>query len=167
VEEWNAWRKEEQWKALNQYPPSFFKPDLSGADLTLTNLYGADLNRANLLGADLADSKLNDVCFLQADLNGANLHKAVLRGANLGGAHLVRANLTGVDLNGVIFCYADLTEANLSGAKLFQTAFGHTDLRDVVGLESCIHAGPSEMDYNTLAKSWPLPEVVSAWLRPA
>jgi hypothetical protein len=57
------------------------------------------------------------------------------------------ANLTGANLRG----------ANLSGAILFETIFGNTDLSDAIGLETCVHWGPSVIDFRTLEKSKSLP----------
>jgi TIR domain/Pentapeptide repeats (8 copies) len=76
-----------------------------------------------------------------------DLTKSDLRGANLSGANLSGANLSGANLSG----------ANLDGTILWSTVLGDTNLRDVQGLESCIHQGPSIIDYPTLAQSWPLP----------
>lgn len=107
-------------------------PDLSGADLRWARLCEANLEGANLWNANLG---------------GVNLSEANLRGANLRGADLREANLRGVVLSG-----ADLTDARLD-----DTIFGNTDLSAVSGLDSCVHFGPSVLDYRTLAKSGQLP----------
>jgi hypothetical protein len=57
----------------------------------------------------------------------------------------------------VNFYRANLRGANLKGALLDATVFGSTNLKDVRGLESCEHPGPSIIDHHTLAQSWPLP----------
>ena len=59
------------------------RADLSGADLSYTNLPGANLSGANLF---------------DADLSGANLYGAKLSGANLSNANLSGANLSNADL---------------------------------------------------------------------
>jgi uncharacterized protein YjbI with pentapeptide repeats len=51
--------------------------DLSGADLTLANLYGADLNGAKLGMADLSGARLTGANLYGADLNEAKLGMAV------------------------------------------------------------------------------------------
>lgn len=48
---------------------------------------------------------------------------------------------------------------DLSQAQFGDTIFGDTNLKAAVGLPSCRHAGPSPIDYRTLAASWLLPEV--------
>jgi hypothetical protein len=48
---------------------------------------------------------------------------------------------------------------DLTGANLFETVFGNTNLSDVKGLDSCRHSGPSIIDYQTLQRSGPLPLV--------
>ena len=52
---------------------------------------------------------------------------------------------------------AILKNANFSGAFLFWTVFGAGDLTNVIGLETCIHHGPSIIDHRTLQRSGPLP----------
>jgi hypothetical protein len=91
----------------------------------------------NLIDANLSGANLCDV----------NLCDAVLFGANLTGTDLYRTNLTGAKLEG----------ANLTGAKLYETIFGNVDLSSVMGLETCVHHGPSTIDHRTLQKSGPLP----------
>jgi len=88
--------------------------NLSSADLRYANLSSADLCYANLRGADLSDA---DLCY-------ANLSSADLRYANLSSADLCYANLSSADLSG-----ADLRDANLSGADLRDA-----NLSDVEGL---------------------------------
>lgn len=93
-----------------------------------------NLAKADLLKADLAG----------ADGTGANLYRANLRNANLLGA-----NLQGVNLR----------EADLTGAQIGFTVFGNANLAGTTGLHACQHFGPSTIDHQTLAKSWPVPIV--------
>ena len=106
--------------------------ELTGANLSMAELTGADLCRANLA---------------RARLIGANLLGAKLAGANLQGARLAVTHLL----------LADLRRTDLRGAHLYHTAFGATNLSDAVGLESCVHHGPSFLDHQTLELSGPLP----------
>src|ERR1700679_1025136 len=98
--------------------------------------------RPDLTDANLIDANLRDV-----NLNQANLTWANLTGANLDGAWLLEAN----------FSWAELAKANLAGARLASTVLGNTDLTGAKGLETCEHLASSIIDYQTLAKSWPLP----------
>lgn len=109
-------------------------PDFSWASLTDANLIGADLTGANLINAQL---------------HLANLFMADLIGADLTEAFLSMSNLT----------WANLTKANLTNAVLFETVFGETNFGGAIGLETCVHNGPSVIDHRTIQKSWPLPEV--------
>ncbi len=98
--------------------------DLSGAqlaygDLSDTNFYYADLSGADLSGADLSGAN-----FYHADLSGANLSGANLSSAKLAYANLSSVDLRGADLRNAHFRGADLSSANLSSAKL-----AHADLR--------------------------------------
>jgi uncharacterized protein YjbI with pentapeptide repeats len=93
----------------------------------------------------------------RADLSWANLREADLSRADLSRAHLSWVNLTGADLSRAHLSAADLSGANLSAARLSETVFGNTNLKDVQGLDTCNHFGPSILDHRTLSKSGPLP----------
>jgi hypothetical protein len=77
---------------------------------------------------------------------------ADLRWADLAGADLGKAILAGTELRG-----ADLVGVDLRGAELDETVFADTNLRDVRGLDACLHSGPSIIDHRTLIKCAPLP----------
>ena len=98
-----------------------------------------------------------DICpdLSEADLRGANLSEANLipnLGANLRGANLIRAQLGLANLGD-----ANLSEANLTNAYLYRTVFNGTVLTEVQGLDQCEHAAPSNVDFQTLKNSGPLP----------
>jgi hypothetical protein len=50
-----------------------------------------------------------------------------------------------------------LSGANLSFANLGETVFIDTDMSRIIGLESCLHLGPSVIDHRTVTKSGGLP----------
>jgi uncharacterized protein YjbI with pentapeptide repeats len=151
--------------------------DLDHAELASVNLMRADLVAANLVEANLAKADLFEAKLVVADLAGSTLVGANLRGANLRGAKFHKANLadaifTTADLTETLLTMtnlaranlvntnlaeADLAGADLSGALLFKTRLGNTNLTGVRGLETCRHAGPSVLDHRSLTKSWPLP----------
>jgi hypothetical protein len=150
-EAWNKWRWED-----------FRRAALTRADLTRASLTRADLTKADLSETDLSGAQLSGADLSRADLSRANLSRANLMDADLIGADLREADLSGADLNG-----ADLREANLRGARLsgvdlrrariWETSFVNTNLREVMGLDSCYHEGPSTLDHRTLSKSGRLP----------
>jgi uncharacterized protein YjbI with pentapeptide repeats len=155
-----------QWIA----PASLRRASLRRADLSGADLSGADLSGvsgAKLSDADLRFAKLRGAHLDGANLSGANLSGANLSGADLRGATLRGANLSGADLSGADLYLASLRGADLTGARLglfrlptwrfIGTVFADVDLTNVVGLETCIHRGPSVIDYRTLKKSGPLP----------
>jgi hypothetical protein len=114
--------------------------DLSGADLTTVDLPEADLSAADLSGAALS----------RANLSGADLRGADLRGADLGRANLSGANLSMANLNG----------ADLTGAELGFTILAFLDLREVKGLDTVQHTGPSSIGIETIYRSnGEIPEV--------
>lgn len=151
VEEWNAWRKRRASKGLLN------NVDLSGARLEYQNLSGIDLKNA-----DLSNTNLTDTYLLGSDLRRANLCRANMSLAILSGASLFGASLRGANLHRASLMMADLRSATLSGAnlaetKLSETIFANVDLSDVLGLEECVHIGPSIVDHQTLLLSNPLP----------
>jgi uncharacterized protein YjbI with pentapeptide repeats len=126
---------------------------LAGANLSEANLTGANLTVANLTRADLTGADLTRAYLAGANLAGASLTRARLLGVNLAGANLTGANLTRAMLLGVNLAGANLTGANLTRAILEEAIFGNTDLKDALGLDTCRHAGPSTLDFRTLANS--------------
>jgi uncharacterized protein YjbI with pentapeptide repeats len=144
LEVWNKWRAASIGVAL--------EPDLRDA-----NLINADLMRANLTYANLSRAVLITAFLHGADLRGARLTEADLSGADLSGANLSGADFFGADLSGANLSGAYLRGADLSGADLKETSFGDTNLREVRGLDSCSHRGPSTLDHRTLSRSGRLP----------
>lgn len=107
VEQWNRWR------AGNET----IRPNLKGLHLEKeTDLTGANLSRTDLRGADLSWTYLNSTDLRGADLRGADLTRAALQEANL-----MNANLSEADLSHAIFLKADLSDADLSKAHMFGT----------------------------------------------
>lgn len=167
VSKWNKWRQ------LSADSNHFRGANLSGADLSDTNLFKGSLSAAKLDGAglrraNLSEADLRAAILSGADLSGADLSCANLMGASLVGANLSGANLRGADLSSAILDNADLSEANLTStnlkwAKLNNTNFArsivnHTlfcdiELNVVNGLELVTHTGPSTVGIDTLYKS--------------
>jgi uncharacterized protein YjbI with pentapeptide repeats len=171
VPAWNAWREKRQVQVdltdVDLSEVDLSNADLSGANLAGAYLVGAHLSGASLIHADLQSVDLNGADLSDADLNTAHMLEARLNGATLRDANLSFADLTDVRLNGTDLNRADLSfanlrfakmsNANLSEARLIETVFADIDLTDVVGLETCVHDGPSAIDYRTLERSGPLP----------
>jgi uncharacterized protein YjbI with pentapeptide repeats len=132
VREWNTWRRSN----LTVVP-----------DLSRSTLIGAYLHEAYLRGVDLSLAILREANLREADLHRADLREADLRGADFRRAILDQANLG----------QADLSLAILREASLSETVFADINLKDVQGLDACVHYGPSIIDHRTLAKSGPLP----------
>ena len=128
VEAWNHWRHEHE----------DIQPNLRGANLIDANLSYTDLSFADLREAELFEANLSN-----ADLFGTNLREARLLGADLSFVDLREADLTGTRLN----------RADLSRAILGRTTFGDVDLREVKGLETLWHLGPSTIGIDTIYRS--------------
>lgn len=144
VEVWNKWRKAH---------PEIETPDLAAANLSLMNLKSADLSNANLVGADISGS-----CLVLVDFYQANLSKARLIGSDVAGSHLSKANLSEADLTrarliGANFNMARLSRANFTECIAGWTLFAYIDLRDVQGLDTVRHEGPSTIGIDTVYRS--------------
>lgn len=137
VEEWNEWRHK---NAIT-------------LELERANLFGANLIGANLKEGDLTGANLE-----QANLRGANLNRASLADVNFHKANLSNSTLDDAFLSGSVFRNTILTGAHLHRASFRSTVFIGLNLSEVVGLETCIHFGPSSIDNQTLAISKNLPE---------
>ncbi len=90
--------------------------------------------------------------FFNADLSGLNLASGETHGINLYRANLESATLIGTNFHG-----ANLRDANFLNARTASTIFGNANLTGARNLSFCQHLGPSVIDYETIAKSWPLP----------
>ena len=150
-----------------------FRAGLPRANLSGAQLVGCSLTRANLVGATLRQAVLKGADLSYAGLSYANLEGADLSGANLTGADLSWANMSGADLRGAALntasmTMADLSGADLRGAKIVRpgldsailhrataggTLFANCDLRSAIGLETMLHAAPSVIALDTLARS--------------
>jgi uncharacterized protein YjbI with pentapeptide repeats len=108
IDRWNDWRRKNT-KVV---------PDLTGADLSESNLAGADLAKADLSGARLSGANLSGANLTKARLFRSDLSQADLCRANLFKANLSQADLAGANLNGADLSGAFLIRSNLSGASL-------------------------------------------------
>lgn len=108
----------------------------------IPDLSRTDWSRANLSGINLDDANLAEVNFYCA---------------NLSRAHLDRANLEGAKIHEAIFNRSTLHRTNLKTSYLRDTIFYDVDLSTVIGLEDCVHEGPSCVDNLTLSKSKGVP----------
>lgn len=143
VEVWNRWNSK-------HYE---IKADLSGANLTKADLSDIILTDVNLTDADLSEARLVNATLVRTNFARANLSRAELDGASLHQAILWQANLRNAFLSGVLINYTDLEEANLSYATIDLTIFGDVDLRNVKGLKSIRHEGPSIVSTSALIRS--------------
>jgi uncharacterized protein YjbI with pentapeptide repeats len=108
------------WEIVNQGAVS---KNLSGVDLSQTNLFRVDFSNADLSFADLKEANLSGANFSDAYLPKANLERANLERANLSNtylshANLRQANLSGTSLDGAYLRDADLQFVNLQTAQI-------------------------------------------------
>lgn len=101
-----AWN---QFRQCESYVPSLAGMDLSGADLSQTNLQGVDLSQASLINAQLSGA-----IFDQANLNGADLMGAIADHGSFVGAQLQGVQWVDGSCKGVDFSNANLSKANFN-----------------------------------------------------
>lgn len=190
VDVWNKWRKRKPNTWPNLAKANLCGANLSGANLSLTNFHeaklnstdlsGANLNGVDLFNADLREADLGNAYIRDAELSGADLSDAILNYADLRDATLIRTNLSSSVLVGANLSKANLSQTMLISAKLHWTNFsdanlslanftsatfaytnlGGADLRDVIGIETVNHEGPSYIDILTIYRSrGSIPEV--------
>jgi len=141
---WNQWRGNHPHVVI----------DLGGGDLHNADLASADLEHADLNGVNLIGAYLSGTRFAGADLRGADL-----TGVSLAGADLKDANLTQVRLVNAYLIRVRLSGADLTHATIGWTTFGDVDLRQVTGLDTIEHRGPSNLATNVFYQSFgDLPE---------
>jgi hypothetical protein len=179
VDVWNDWRISSSEEEIDLSEADLRRADLCGANLVGVSLYGADLTGANLTRAEvrlanLIDARLSDAVLVEADLRDTTIRRATLvntdlSGADLRGAECDYVNLTMACLDRIQFSktvlfYTNFGQAALKGADFSQaylggTIFSDVDLSVCTGLESCVHTTVSSIDFQTLARSGPLPLV--------
>jgi uncharacterized protein YjbI with pentapeptide repeats len=155
IDEFNEFRRKNNYSRLD-----FYNVDLGGRDLSHADLGNSDLNLANLREAklqhtifveasliaaqlskaDLSSTKLSKSRLLKADLAFANLSKAKLSRAILTFANLSAANLSAANLSFASLLCADLSFAYLKGAKLSFANLSAVDLSNADLLEADLSA---------------------------
>ena len=129
------------------------RANLSGASMIQAQLKGADLSYAALSYADLEGADLSGADLTSTDLSWANLTDADLRGASLTTTTLLMADLTGADLREARLVKSNMESTVLLRAKAGGTLFANCDLRSTIGLDTVLHAAPSTIALDTLARS--------------
>jgi hypothetical protein len=118
VAAWNGWRIS---------CPDLI-PDLSGADLSNSELPGAYFGRADLTRAILAQGNLTEANFTGARLTAADFTETELLSANFVRAHAEAASFVGASLKSVRLDGAFLKGTNFTKTILGGTVLSHADL---------------------------------------
>jgi Pentapeptide repeats (8 copies) len=123
--------KQRRSQAATWQPPSFFRADLSGRDLSERYLGPVDLREAQLVGANFYMADLTGACLAGANLSHANLSGANLSGADLRNAILSDANLLVTDLHNTVLIGADLRGAHrLTAQQVYAAIYDSTTQLD-------------------------------------
>jgi uncharacterized protein YjbI with pentapeptide repeats len=113
IEEFNKFRRNNNYSRLD-----FYNVDLGGRDLSHADLGNADLSSANLREAKLLHTILVESSLMTAQLSKADLSNAKLSKSRLLKADLAFANLSNAKLSKALLAFATLSAANLSEANL-------------------------------------------------
>jgi uncharacterized protein YjbI with pentapeptide repeats len=105
--------------------------DLTGADLSFTDVRHVDFSAAILNRANFNNAWAKQAVFAAAYLRGASLNGASLRGASFSFASLQGASLKEAELQGASFFVVALKGASLNGAKLQGALLDYTELQGV------------------------------------
>lgn len=105
--------------------------DLSGANITHSNMSMMILESANLTLANPGGANLNDINLVSANLTRANLAGASASRARFNGANLTNATLNGLNGDDVGFLDSNLTSSTFIGANLRNSDFRRTNLSGV------------------------------------
>ena len=127
---------------------NFHLADLSGADVSETQLLACDFSQADLRLAD----------FQQAEIRDTNFRSALFTGTKLSYAAMTSSDLSNTEFHGSVlqeclFKKCRLEATHLAGAKCYRTSWIQTDMSHVKGLEEVVHLGPSELGLETLLAS--------------
>lgn len=164
---WNKYRHDEMYDV----------PDFNGADLSNRDLRGFNFVNTFFEGAHLMGSNFSRCYMAHSYLKGADFSSAHMIDTNLSKCELIDAKFTGVDLSHTGFSDSNLTGADFQKTRLLRTDFtravlknanftqasfvgtilSFTDMQKVIGLENCVHEGPSVIDPATLLISGSLP----------
>jgi len=140
--------------------------DLTNADLSFSTLVRATLSHAHLGNAILKGASLGGADLSFSDLKGANLEHSDLENVNFECSDLEQAILVEAALGETFFARTSLMGADFSRATMGitnhasifasrgrRTIMLDVDLREVKGLESVRHHGPTEVCLSTIYKS--------------
>lgn len=109
--------------------PSFEGRDLTGADLSGTDMRQMNFGGAKITNADLSNAWLQGASFVRAELQTTNLSGAQMQGARFYQAQLQKANLDDAQLQGASLYEANLQDANLAGAGLEVAVLSEANLQ--------------------------------------
>ena len=153
IETWNHWRQEHPKIQPDLSGVFFYQANLSEINLSETILCFTYLGRANLKHTNLSRANLSGATLYDTDLSRANLSEASLFGTDLTRANLSQTRLNGADLGKANFSNATFLQTDLTGGHLWHTIFGGVDLRQVQGLDTLSHRGPSHISVDTIYRS--------------
>jgi uncharacterized protein YjbI with pentapeptide repeats len=147
----------------------FHDSDLSETTMRFSNIHSSNFCNCTFLKTKIAISNMGSCNLLNANFVSSDLFQTDFSGSKIG-----RTNFSESELSHVIFKYIDFSETNFSksnlegtvflscdignsvfsGSSMRSLTFGNCKLDKIVGSETVEHRGPSNIDFNTLLKSF-------------
>ncbi len=150
VLQWNIWRQ----RNLSIKPVLngliLDNEDFSNANFHNTNFYYSDLRQTKFRNANLTHTEFSQNDMQGADFTNANLSYADLGEADLSFADLTNANLSNTTIQGASFSNANMSGTNLTNARIGWISFENQNFRNIQGLETIEHTGPSYISVNSI-----------------
>jgi uncharacterized protein YjbI with pentapeptide repeats len=150
---WNVWRKAHPILTPDLSYCAITEMDLNQIDFSSANLRGCDLSHSGCADANFSAARLEDSNFSSAIVSGSDFRAASMRRTRASAANLKRAVLASADLRSAIFRETLLDEADFTSASIGGTVFADVSLRNVTGLETLRHRGPSTIGLDTIFRS--------------
>ncbi len=141
----------------NLFKANLFRTRLNWVNLSKAYLLRAYLYGSNLFGATLTETNLVEADLSFADLRWSDMTYADLTGANLLASDLSYASLHGTNLHQINLTHARVCETSFNQTRLENCLFSGVDLSVAKDLDTCLHYGPSILDYRALFKSIQIP----------
>ena len=146
--QWNSWRRANMGLA----------PDLREIVMPGFDFRGYDLSNAILSGSDIRNSDFEESFLYQAELYQADLRQVNAQGCDMRGAKLHETDLRDADLSLANLYRVDFIDTRLEGADFYgvllaSTTLSGVDLGPLANAEKIRYAGPSCIDWRSIAKS--------------
>lgn len=131
IEDFNKFRKENQYKEIILENNTLSNKNLLGLDLRFSNIRQMGFSECNLREAVFHASTLFNVKFFKSVLNNAVLSRVTFSGCSFTNTSLMDAQIKNSNFSGCSFLFADFTNADFSNSILTGANFSNIYMKDV------------------------------------